>query len=215
MRSELVFTGRYLYSKEYFEHSVPRQEREYNAYFSLAPFVEINTDNAEEVIKELAALVGADEKNVNVNKGYLNWYLNAGYETITVCALIIGCIVLFSVLVIYNIFQVGIVQKIREYGKLRAIGATKHQMRKLIFLEGMYMTVIGIPIGLILGIVTASLSFDWLMRLERVYRRQAIHLSRLFPWPLYSLQRSSVFLLSVLLFTVQYVLYRPFLRWKP
>lgn len=157
-------------SKEYFEHSVPRQEREYNAYFSLAPFVEINTDNAEEVIKELAALVGADEKNVNVNKGYLNWYLNAGYETITVCALIIGCIVLFSVLVIYNIFQVGIVQKIREYGKLRAIGATKHQMRKLIFLEGMYMTVIGIPIGLILGIVTASLSFDWLMRLERVYR---------------------------------------------
>lgn len=33
-------------SKEYFEHSVPRQEREYNAYFSLAPFVEINTDNA-------------------------------------------------------------------------------------------------------------------------------------------------------------------------
>lgn len=190
-------------SKEYFEHSVPRQEREYNAYFSLAPFVEINTDNAEEVIKELAALVGADEKNVNVNKGYLNWYLNAGYETITVCALIIGCIVLFSVLVIYNIFQVGIVQKIREYGKLRAIGATKHQMRKLIFLEGMYMTVIGIPIGLILGIVTASLSFDWLMRLERVYRPAGYtFVSPISP--------AIVFLAAVICFlTVCLALYRP------
>ncbi len=190
-------------SKEYFEHSVPRQEREYNAYFSLAPFVEINTDNAEEVIKELAALVGADEKNVNVNKGYLNWYLNAGYETITVCALIIGCIVLFSVLVIYNIFQVGIVQKIREYGKLRAIGATKHQMRKLIFLEGMYMTVIGIPIGLILGIVTASLSFDWLMRLERVYRPAGYT----FVSPI---SLAIVFLAAVICFlTVCLALYRP------
>ena len=190
-------------SKEYFEHSVPRQEREYNAYFSLAPFVEINTDNAEEVIKELAALVGADEKNVNVNKGYLNWYLNAGYETITVCALIIGCIVLFSVLVIYNIFQVGIVQKIREYGKLRAIGATKQQMRKLIFLEGMYMTVIGIPIGLILGIVTASLSFDWLMRLERVYRPAGYtFVSPISP--------AIVFLAAVICFlTVCLALYRP------
>lgn len=190
-------------SKEYFEHSVPRQEREYNAYFSLAPFVEINTDNAEEVIKELAVLVGADEKNVNVNKGYLNWYLNAGYETITVCALIIGCIVLFSVLVIYNIFQVGIVQKIREYGKLRAIGATKHQMRKLIFLEGMYMTVIGIPIGLILGIVTASLSFDWLMRLERVYRPAGYtFVSPISP--------AIVFLAAVICFlTVCLALYRP------
>lgn len=190
-------------SKEYFEHSVPRQEREYNAYFSLAPFVEINTDNTEEVIKELAVLVGADEKNVNVNKGYLNWYLNAGYETITVCALIIGCIVLFSVLVIYNIFQVGIVQKIREYGKLRAIGATKHQMRKLIFLEGMYMTVIGIPIGLILGIVTASLSFDWLMRLERVYRPAGYtFVSPISP--------AIVFLAAVICFlTVCLALYRP------
>lgn len=190
-------------SKEYFEHSVPRQEREYNAYFSLAPFVKINTGNAEEVIKELAALVGADEKNVNVNKGYLNWYLNAGYETITVCTLIIGCIVLFSVLVIYNIFQVGIVQKIREYGKLRAIGATKHQMRKLIFLEGMYMTVIGIPIGLILGIVTASLSFDWLMRLERVYRPAGYtFVSPISP--------AIVFLAAVICFlTVCLALYRP------
>ncbi len=134
-------------SREYFEDAVPREKREYNAYFSLAPFVKINTDDAEEVIGALAALVGAEERNVNVNKGYLNWKLDAGYETITVCALIIVCIVLFSVLVIYNIFQVGIVQRIQEYGKLRAIGATKRQMRRLIFSEGMLLAAIGIPAG--------------------------------------------------------------------
>lgn len=157
-------------SREYFEGAVPREKREYNAYFSLAPFVQINTDDAEEVIKELASLVGAEERNVNVNNGYLKWKLDAGYETITVCALIIVCIVLFSVLVIYNIFQVGIVQKIQEYGKIRAIGATKRQMRRLIFSEGMLLAAIGIPAGLVLGTVIASVSFDWLMHLENTYR---------------------------------------------
>lgn len=157
-------------SKEYFETAVPDGEREYNAYFSLAPFVQINTDDADEVIKELASLVGAEERNVNVNNGYLKWKLDAGYETIAVCALIIVCIVLFSVLVIYNIFQVGIVQKIQEYGKLRAIGAAKRQMRRLIFSEGMLLAVIGISAGLVLGTVIASVSFDWLMHLENTYR---------------------------------------------
>ena len=39
----------------------------------------------------------------------------------------------FSVVVIYNIFQVGIVNKIQEYGKIKALGATKKQMKQLIF----------------------------------------------------------------------------------
>ena len=34
-------------------------------------------------------------------------------------------VVIFSVLVIYNIFQVGIVEKIQEYGKIKALGATR------------------------------------------------------------------------------------------
>ena len=43
---------------------------------------------------------------------------------IVVCETLILGIVLFSVVVIYNIFQVGIAQKVQEYGKIKALGAT-------------------------------------------------------------------------------------------
>ena len=45
--------------------------------------------------------------------------------------MIVGCVVValivvfFAVMVIYNIFQVGLIQKIQEYGKIKALGATK------------------------------------------------------------------------------------------
>lgn len=58
-------------------------------------------------------------KNVIINDFYLQWVLQPSYETIAVCGILILAIVLFSVVVIYNIFQVGIVNKIQEYGKSR------------------------------------------------------------------------------------------------
>lgn len=60
--------------------------------------------------------MGSKKKNVIVNDLYLQWVLQPSYETIAVCGVLILAIVLFSVVVIYNIFQVGIVNKIQEYG---------------------------------------------------------------------------------------------------
>lgn len=159
-------------SEEYYESVVLPQEREYNVCFTLQPSVQINTDNAEEVIRELASLVGVEEKDVKVNNDYLRWSLYPGTELIVGCVLISGCIVLFSVLVIYNIFQVGIVRRIQEYGKIRALGASKKQMRQLIQTEGMVLAAVGIPVGTVLGTVSAKLSFEYLMRLEGIYRPQ-------------------------------------------
>ena len=62
--------------------------------------------------------------------------LQPSYEMIVVCGTLILGIVLFSVVVIYNIFQVGIAQKVQEYGKIKALGATRKQMKQLIFREG-------------------------------------------------------------------------------
>lgn len=48
------------------------------------------------------------------------------------------------------------VQKIQEYGKIKALGATRKQMRKLILREGMLLAVVGIPLGLLSGCGVAS-----------------------------------------------------------
>ncbi|WP_455714367.1 ABC transporter permease, partial [Anaerosporobacter sp.] len=73
-------------------------------------------------------------------------------------------VIIFSVVVIYNIFQVGITQKIWEYGKIKALGASKKQLKSIILKEGMYLAFIGIPIGEFLGFVIAKVAFQWINR---------------------------------------------------
>ena len=58
---------------------------------------------------------------------------------------------IFSGIVIYSIYYVGVITDVQEIGKLKALGASKKQVRKLLLREGMFVSAISIPIGLILG----------------------------------------------------------------
>lgn len=142
-------------SEEHFQKHVADTDRQYNVLFRLDDSEGITYDNAEDVMKELAVKCGIDEDNVSANGMYLMWELDPGTETITLCAGVCLIVILFSVIVIYNIFQVGIVQKIQEYGKLKAIGATRKQMKQVVFREGMCLACVGVPLGLIAGLFTA------------------------------------------------------------
>lgn len=150
-------------SEEYYNQKTTGENRIYVASFRLSDAVDINMDNDEEIIRELGKKIGVPEKNVNVNSYYLTWALDPGTETITGCAMVAVIVILFSVVVIYNIFQVGITQKIQEYGKLKALGMTRKQLKQVIQREGMFLAVIGVPIGLLLGYLVSLVSFDTLM----------------------------------------------------
>lgn len=154
--------GRGYCSEMFYEAQFPEEQRRYNAYFSLKDSVPMNTDNAKDVILDLADRCGIEEKQVSVNGNYLLWKLDPGSETFSICAIIAVFVILFSVIVIYNIFQVGLAQKIQEYGKIKALGATKRQMRKLIYREGIYLAMPAIPAGLFVGYLAAVVSFQWL-----------------------------------------------------
>ncbi|MCL6460237.1 MAG: ABC transporter permease, partial [Gorillibacterium sp.] len=54
-------------------------------------------------------------------------------------------------LVIYNIFYISIIQKVKEYGQLRTIGATGRQIRRMVLREGRILSMQYIPIGLLMG----------------------------------------------------------------
>ena len=150
-------------SQEFYDEHVAENDRQYNIYFTLNDSANVSMNNIEPVIKQIAAACGIEEKNVIVNDLYLQWVLQPSYETIAVCGVLILAIVLFSVVVIYNIFQVGIANKIQEYGKIKALGATKKQMKQLIFREGMFLTISSIPVGLLLGFLIAKCGFNWLV----------------------------------------------------
>lgn len=138
-------------SEEYYEKHVPAGERAYRVYFNLNPSLGLNAERAEWTMKELASECGIPEKNVSPNKSFLSWSLNPGYEVIVFCVMISILVVFFSVMVIYNIFQVGVVQRVQEYGKLKAIGTTRKQMKQMVLREGMFLSLFGIPAGTAVG----------------------------------------------------------------
>ena len=150
-------------SQEFYDEHVAENDRQYNIYFTLNDSANVSMNNIDSVIKQIAAACGIEEKNVIVNDLYLQWVLQPSYEMIAVCGILILAIVLFSVVVIYNIFQVGIANKIQEYGKIKALGATKKQMKQLIFREGIFLTFFSIPVGLLFGFLIAKCGFNWLV----------------------------------------------------
>lgn len=143
-------------SLAFYESLMPKEMRSYDVTFRLNPSVELVGDK-EEALKELGALCGIEKKYVSENFGYLVWTYDPGTETVVFCVGIALIVILVSVAVIYNIFQVGVVQKIQEYGKIKALGATKKQMKKLIWREGILLSVIGIPLGVLAGCVLAAI----------------------------------------------------------
>lgn len=156
--SYVVFCSSSFYESQFLEN-----ERKFNVYFTLKDTVNVSMNNIDPVLTNIATSCGIDSKSLIINNYYLSWTLEPSYEMIAVCGILILGIVLFSVVVIFNIFQVGIAQKIQEYGKIKALGATKRQLKRLIFEEGMILAMISIPIGLIIGFLIAKGSFGWLI----------------------------------------------------
>lgn len=68
-------------------------------------------------------------------------------------AVIIGIVLVAAIAVIYNSFQISVVERMKQFGLLRAIGATPSQIRKIVLREASALSIIGIPLGLICGII--------------------------------------------------------------
>ena len=76
--------------------------------------------------------------------------MNAIYSIATI---VIGIIIITSVFVIKNSFDISITEKNKMYGMLRSVGATSKQIKKNVLYEGFILGLIAIPIGIICGIV--------------------------------------------------------------
>lgn len=68
-----------------------------------------------------------------------------------VCAIII----VTSVFCIKNSFDISITEKIKQYGMLRSIGATKKQIRRNVFYEATMLGIIGVPAGIGVGFLAS------------------------------------------------------------
>lgn len=93
-----------------------------------------------------------------VNWAYLSSQVNQGMdvELVAILAMLIIVFILSGYLIIYNIFQIAVVNDIRFYGMLKTIGTTYKQIRRIIYRQALYLSLIGIPIGLVLGFLCGN-----------------------------------------------------------
>ena len=88
----------------------------------------------------------------------------------TVAAVVALIIILTSVYCIKNSFNISITEKIRQYGMLASVGATRRQIKSSVKTEAAMLGVVGIPVGTMSGILAAlilvkvvnALSAGWL-----------------------------------------------------
>lgn len=146
-------------SKKFYEKAVPENRRSYTVCFKMKNDQKMTEIEMENSIQDLGKDLSIPERNISLNKIFIMWDTDPGMETVAVGAFVAAIVILFSIVVIYNIFYVGMVHKVQEYGKLRAIGMTRKQMKQMIFREGMILSGISIPFGLIAGFIVTKLFF--------------------------------------------------------
>lgn len=122
--------------------------------------------NFNEVLEGLKTLSG--ENNINISNELIQLE-KPGYNNSIMATLIItiSIVVIATIVVIYNAFQISVVERTRQFGLLRSIGATRKQIRQIVLREATFLAVIAIPIGIICSLIAlASLQFTFSLLME-------------------------------------------------
>lgn len=120
--------------------------------------------NSLKVIKAIAKEYKIDE--YSPNKDYLESVLSLDENStlaksiLPMTAVILIIIMIASVVLIYNAFGMSLAERVRYLGMLASVGATRKQKRKSIYYEGAVLGAIGIPVGIIAGIIGIGITLE-------------------------------------------------------
>ena len=122
----------------------------------------------QETVNDLISTLGVHELDTLYNVPYLDALgisydaggsdtSSQGFSLMLAAGIMVGLLLLLAAgLVIYNILKIAVVQRIKQYGTLRAIGGEKRQLYFLVTGQVLLLCAIGIPIGLLLGTLSAK-----------------------------------------------------------
>ena len=133
--------------------------------------VEMTAEESDRFLKEIENA----KYDIDMN-GYLISYecvfpVDGMFKALfTVAAVVALIIILTSVYCIKNSFNISITEKIRQYGMLSSVGATRRQIKSSVKTEAAMLGVVGIPVGTMSGILASlvlvkvvnALSAGWL-----------------------------------------------------
>lgn len=162
-----------LVSKLFFENEIPSEQIGYRFLFQIDTEYANDTEKMEICIKQLAEQFGVSEQDYNINKDYL-WANYVDPSFVPIMAGIMLIIILAGIITIYSIYYITMGERVQEFGKIKAIGATTGQLRKIVLLEGFLVAGIAVPLGLLAGTLLAKYLFICIFKL---YQNENIMIS--------------------------------------
>ena len=85
------------------------------------------------------------------------WPGSGDIQPVVILAAVLVLILITGYLIIYNVFQISVANDIRFYGLLKTIGTTARQLRRILLYQALWLSLAGIPLGLVLGYAAGNL----------------------------------------------------------
>ncbi|MDR1773473.1 MAG: ABC transporter permease, partial [Clostridioides sp.] len=111
----------------------------------------------DENINRLKKELKVKNDNFKINKDVVsaessNIFINSYLGSVVIIIALFGCFI------VYSIYNISTMQRISEYGMLKAIGTNKGKLFNIIFMELLTLFAVAVPLGVVTGILGAKLT---------------------------------------------------------
>lgn len=133
-------------------------------------------------LQEFALSVGGEPEQMNADN-YIACSQNQVGNAMLQPGMMLSVVVfvlLFVVsgyLLIYNIFDISVMQDVRQYGLLRTIGTSTRQIKKIVNRQALWLTLIGLPLGLLFGFLVSRMLLPVVMKFFQANALNAMKVS--------------------------------------
>lgn len=150
MWAPAAFRDRY---PEIFQYTYDRDGEVAGVYYS--DFIARSTAGLQRQLDDWVLRMGGEPDSTDARglSAAVNTMTNPALEpgTILLIALVLVLFVFCGYLLIYNVFDIAVMQEIRRYGLYRTVGMSSRQVRRLIDRQALWLACVGIPLGLAAG----------------------------------------------------------------
>ena len=157
-RYQVLVSDSFLQS--YFQDHIP-----YNATLRIMGSGSFKEDELKNLIKSCLTPYGIREEQIAYSSSYFDSVDNSSRDMLGVAAISILIVIACST-VIYSLFYISVVGKVKEYGRLRVIGMTQKQIKRMVKRESWQLSRTSIPLGIVvgclIGYVLVPKGWNWL-----------------------------------------------------
>ncbi|MDR2655505.1 MAG: ABC transporter permease [Oscillospiraceae bacterium] len=104
------------------------------------------------MLTAVCGFVASAKEVIDKAVGY-NYRSGAHNSALISLGMILGAVIVTaSVIVVSNAFRISAGERASQFGILKSVGATKRQIASSVLYEGVFLSIIGIPAGIIIGL---------------------------------------------------------------